>query len=113
MRLIDFHCDTPVELYKKQASLLENDLMVDLKKATAFEAYAQLAAAFYPPQLADRDGMCYVRSVLAYLRQAGATLVCDRASFQSAALIGTPAFIPSIEDARILNGDLNHATELY
>jgi membrane dipeptidase len=113
MRLIDFHCDTPIELYKKKALLLENDLMVDLKKAASFDSYTQLAAVFYPPQLPDRDGMHYVRSVLAYLKKTGAVVVSDRTAFQRAVSGKTPAFIPTIEDARILNGDLSHTNELY
>lgn len=113
MRLIDFHCDTPVELYKKKASLFENDLMVDLKKAALLGSYTQLAAIFYPPHLQDSGGMCYVRSVLEYLKRAGATIVCDRTAFQNAVSTKTPAFIPSVEDARILNGDLRHINELY
>lgn len=113
MRLIDFHCDTPAELYKKRASLLENDLMVDLKKVASFDSYTQLAAVFYPPQLPDCDGMHYVRSVLAYLKQAGAVIVGDRKALQHALSSKIPAFIPSIEDARILNSDLNNANALY
>ena len=113
MRLIDFHCDTPVELYKKQASLIENDLMVDLKKASIFRSYTQLAAVFYPPHMPDNDGMCYVRSVLQYLRQAGAALACDKASLLQAIQSGTPCFIPTVEDTRILNQDPDHISELY
>ena len=113
MRLIDFHCDTPVELYKKQVSFFENDLMVDLNKVSAFSPYTQLAAVFCPPHLRDSDGMCYVRSVLSHLKRAGAMIVCDRTAFQNAVLNGNCAFIPTVEDTRILNHDLSNAKELY
>ena len=113
MRLIDFHCDTPVELYKKKASLFESDLMVDLKKASSFDSYTQLAAVFYPPHLPDTDGMRYVRAVLDNLKQAGAAIVSDRKAFQDAVLNKIPAFIPTVEDARILNGELDNANLLY
>lgn len=113
MRLIDFHCDTPAELYKKKASLLENDLMVDLKKSASFDSYTQLAAVFYPPHLPDADGMYYVRSVLEYLKQTDAMIIGDKKAFQHAVSNSIPAFIPTIEDARILNGELNNANLLY
>ncbi|MBO5327475.1 MAG: membrane dipeptidase [Clostridia bacterium] len=113
MHLIDFHCDTPVELYKKQACLAKNDLMVDLKKASAFQSYTQLAAVFYPPQLPNADGMHYVRSVLEYLEQAGALIIGSRDAMQRSIASGAAAFIPCIEDARVLNGDLHNVTELF
>jgi membrane dipeptidase len=113
MHLIDFHCDTPVELYKKQACLAKNDLMVDLEKASAFRSYTQLAAVFYPPQLPNADGMRYVRSVLEYLEQAGALIIGSRDALQRSIASGAAAFIPCIEDARILNDDLNNVTDLF
>lgn len=87
--------------------------MVDLKKAEIFESYTQLAAVFCPPHLPDRDGMRFVRSVLTYLKSAGAAVVCDRNAYHQAVLNQTPSFIPTIEDARVINGNLEYLNELY
>ena len=113
MRLIDFHCDTPVELYKKRASVFENDLMVDVKKARCFRSYTQLAAVFCPPHLPDCEGLGYVESVLRYLKQSGAAMISERKAFLQSVQSGYPAFIPSVEDARVLNRDLCNIDTLY
>lgn len=43
-RLFDGHCDTAFELWRRKASLRQNTCHVDLKKASAFKAYAQVFA---------------------------------------------------------------------
>ncbi|MBQ8357159.1 MAG: membrane dipeptidase [Clostridia bacterium] len=117
MQLIDFHCDTPTEMWKRKTDLSENGLMVDLKAASAFRSYTQLAAIFTPPTVPDSGGIGYVKAVLDYLvnaaRRCDAQIITNRQSFQSAAYHHFPAFLPTIEDARILDGDIYRADTLF
>lgn len=44
MKLFDAHCDTALELWLRGEGLLENTCHIDLQKARAFSAYAQVFA---------------------------------------------------------------------
>lgn len=72
LRLFDGHCDTAFELWRQKAPLRQNTCHVDLCKASAFEAYAQVFAfcsyAGYLP-FADRNASDFMHLPLKKLRR--------------------------------------------
>ena len=117
MRIVDFHCDTASELYLQHLDFERNPLSVDLSRARRYAAYVQAAAYFCPPELTDEEGYAYNTKVSDHFTEQAAEhhvpLVTDRTSLEDAVACGTPAFLPAIEDARILAGDLTRAEALF
>ena len=120
MKYFDLHCDTPYEIFRKQSKLDKNGHHVSLERAEAsFEAYAQLAAYCASPRV--DDNACYEK----YLRVARYFLdeakrlssrcsVCKSFSdLETAEKEGKIAFFPTVEDARILAGQLDRLDVLY
>ena len=117
MRIVDFHCDTASELYLQKLDLTQNPLSVDLARAREFSAYVQVAAYFCPPELSDEEGYTYITQLSRHFTQltarCGIPLVTDRKALEDAVTRGIPAFVPAVEDSRILAGKPERADALF
>lgn len=117
MNYCDLHCDTPLELYLNDLSFRENSLNISAEKIEKFDNYVQLAAYCAPQNVSNDDGFEECLKVIKYfkaLAKENAYAVCeDRYSLESAVEKGIPAFIITVEDARILNGELTRLDTLY
>ena len=109
--VFDAHCDTPVELWRKNAHLAENAGQVSLKRAQQLDGYIQFFA-FCTPWLADGRS-CRERYLAAYdyfqteLRHTGAAARLCRSTqdAETALQAGQMGVFLSIEGAESLNCD--------
>ncbi len=118
MRVIDFHCDTPKLLYENRASLFFERAMAGTTATAALRPYVQLAACFAPQVEGDDEAFLSVCGMLEHLKQcikaaSDAVLVCDASSLFRAMRQSCTAYIPTVEDARILAGDPSRVDTLF
>lgn len=111
MRLIDFHCDTPTALYRAGRPFAACRLQANPADTADFAFYLQCAACFTPRTVGDADGMAFANAVFDTLFARVAELpdgaiVTSAAQLQTAVSDGKRAFLPTVEDLRIINGDL-------
>ena len=120
MNYFDLHCDTPYELYRKQTKFDKNSHHVSLNKAeNAFGKYAQFAAYCASPKKSDAEAYeeylkCtdYFLSEMERLEESA--MLCTRFSeFEAAVSDGKAAIFPTVEDARILDGDISRLNILH
>lgn len=113
MKLFDLHCDTATRLLSEHQSLTENTFHISLSAARSLESYAQVMAVWTDARLSDALGYARFHEVVKNLRreilQASdlAALVADADGLCGALASGKVAMILSVEDARILEGDLS------
>lgn len=113
MKLFDLHCDTATRLRSEHQSLTENTLHISLSAARSLESYAQVMAVWTDARLSDASGYTRFFEVVKNLRreisQASelVALVEDAETLSTALASGKMAMILSVEDARILEGDLS------
>lgn len=112
MRLFDLHCDTPYEIAHKHVSLTQNDLHISLDKTSPYSTYIQSAAVWSDCRLSDEDAWQeYLRICAHFAREAETcpnTFIGHTADdIRRALSTGERCFIPAVEDARILAGDLS------
>ncbi len=113
LSLFDLHCDTALELYRRNLSLDDSPLAVSLKKASVFEEYIQVMAHWTPTELSDGCGWLQ-------LKQVRKNLLCDKSVLSGKANVARqcperpfpPTLLLSLEDARILEGRLERVNEL-
>ena len=111
MKLFDLHCDSPLRLYRRGASLYENDLHVSLKKASVFERYLQCAAVWSDERLSDSDCLALFINACRYFRsEAEGLMIGSREDLEKATDTG---FILTVEDARLLCKDLENLSLLF
>ncbi len=117
MNYFDLHCDTPFELYKKKADLYSNNLAVSLEKYVSFERKAQVFAVWCEKDATDDEAYLDFRHISGEFREQTekysdfVTLCTDEVSFDE----NTDKLraILSVEDARLLGGDLSRLSVLY
>jgi len=112
LSLIDSHCDTAFELYRRKQSLSKNDCHISLDGAKDYENYAQFFAVWadkrknddecFSDFLAISDNLCRE----AEENSDRLMLVKDFDEMQSAWENGKRAAFLAVEDARILGGRL-------
>ncbi|MBR3998179.1 MAG: hypothetical protein IKI93_07525, partial [Clostridia bacterium] len=56
MKLIDLHCDTVLDLWRKGQSFADCSCDISQKKAEYLDKYIQLTAVFTSPKLTDGEG---------------------------------------------------------
>ena len=117
MKLFDLHCDTALELWLQKQPLCDNSLHVSLKKTAPYEAYVQIAAVWSDRRLDDeaawRQYLAVSDAFAAEIaRTPGARLAADAASIAAGAAAGERVFVPAVEDARLLGGDLSRLETL-
>ena len=112
MKLFDLHCDTPYEMAHKNAPLTHNNLHISLEKTAPYSAYIQSAAVWSDCRLSDEDAwQDYLRISQLFLRSVedcpDAIIARTADDLRRARDTGERCFIPAVEDARILCGDLS------
>lgn len=117
MNYCDLHCDTPLKLYETGGSLLDGEADVTVEKLGFTDKYVQLAA--YCPPAGDSDGEAYEKfyrvreAFLKEAEQSGCAVCTDAAEIDSALGSGKASFVLTVEDARILEGDVQRLKGLY
>ena len=110
MKLIDFHADTPSLLFEKNLPAKGNGAAADMARSRAVCAFGQVAALFCPPRLSDDAGFSHVTAMAADFRarlaKTDAVLVSDGTRFAENFKRGACTYLLSVEDLRILGGDL-------
>ena len=114
LSLFDLHADTAWAMYQTKQLLTSNGLAISLKKAEKFERYIQTMALWTSPNLDNDKG--YVE-----LLKMAESLKCDPALQNGDAELCTScpprisqkaSLILSVEDARILDGQIERVGEL-
>lgn len=113
IRLFDGHCDTAYELWRRGEPLLQNTCHIDLKKASAFGAYAQVFAFCSYAGRADADCEAMLTEPLAVLRAqvrenaAKVAFADSRDTIMSTLSAEKVAALLSVEGAEVIACDLN------
>ena len=117
MNLCDLHCDTALWLYLRDASLTDNPFHISEKLFRGYEKYIQLAAVFTSPRLSNDEGYRQFWQVRERLIEECAKLeiplVGSSAELYNAIRDRGRAFILTVEDVRIADGDISRIRELY
>lgn len=112
LSLADIHCDTALEMFKKGERFYDNSLSVSSRLAEVYENYIQVIAIWSDKRL-DNDG-AYKQffDVLEHLKGCVET-DSSVAFFDGKSFPAKNNLILSVEDARILNGDMSRLVELH
>ena len=95
MKFFDLHCDTAYEMYIQNEGLKENKLNISLERAKCFDEYKQVMALWCNNERTDEECFCdFLKMHENFLRHSPVP-----ASFGP--------FVFSLEDARLLCGDLS------
>lgn len=119
MNLFDLHCDTALYLYKKNLSLTDNNLHISLDRAAKYPHYAQVMAIWSDKRLDDRAAYRqYHHSADYFLRQVDTyrdrAMICRTAGdLHTAWDTGRSALFLAVEDARILEGEIDRLPVLF
>ena len=105
MDLFDLHCDTLTKLYDLGSDLSDSPAAISQSTISRFEKYAQIFAVFSEPGLSDDD--CYKRffDVASYFKEMPFALTGED--------IERTGNILSVEDARLLSGDISRLDALF
>ena len=115
LSLFDLHCDTAYEMLRQKQPLFANKLAVSLENAACFERYVQIMALWTDFRLGNADGWEQLLCMLKNLQndpalQSGAAMLVNRFP---ARLSYTPVLMLAVEDARILDGQLDRVDRLW
>ena len=111
--LFDLHCDTAFEMEKRGESLTENNLAVSLTHAKEISPYVQVMAFWTPQTLSDEAGwQAFLRVYHHFMDDPAVKAQRVRIGSYSAS-DGRPTLLFSIEDGRILAGDLSRLNTLH
>jgi len=119
MKLIDLHCDTAKRMYQLKTQLSSNDLHISLKKAQKYDNYAQFMAFFTPHQLNNEEGFYHFLENYGYFiaeiseNADKVDIIHEGSQINNIWNDGKCAILISIEDARILNGNIERLDYLY
>lgn len=105
--LFDLHADTLGEMYKKKELLTKNNLHISLEKAKIFEPYVQIMAIWSDFRLSNEDAYGNFYKTLEYSRLQGLKFATKRDEIKNGALI------LGVEDARLINGNIERLDKLY
>lgn len=104
--LFDLHCDTLYELYLRNESFDSSNLHISKDKAKNFAPYIQIFAIWCNYSLSNDDAYINFFNVLDYAKQ-------NCFSFSTTPILRQNTSILSVEDARLLNGDIKRLDILY
>lgn len=118
MKLIDLHCDTALDLYRKKLSLADCDCHISLKKASYLDKYIQTTAIFTSPKLTDDEGWeVFLRArenLIAECEKCSVPLIASKGELEDfLASDKKTAFVLAVEDVRILGSKIERVKELY
>lgn len=117
MKYFDLHCDTAYELYARGEKLSGTSLNVTADKISPFESYVQLSAYCAPEN--DSDEEAYLKffrvkdNFKKELSENSFRLCTTSEEIKGCVSSHTPAFVMTVEDARILNGRLSRLETFY
>ena len=112
MKFADMHCDTLTELYDAGYDIESAPLHISLNGARELSPYVQIAAVWTDKRLTDDEAFRRFFSVMNSFRESrsyrnGKIRFCrTRDELEAAAKEHIPAFVPAIEGARLLGGDI-------
>ena len=112
LSLSDIHCDTALELFKLKEDFSKNSLSVSSRLADEFDRYIQVAAVWSDKSLECDQAYERFFEVVKYLEDSikndsSVTFFCG------GELTSKKSLVLAVEDARLLNGDINRLTSLY
>ncbi len=106
MDYFDLHSDTLTELFDRGETLKESSCHVTSETVSRFDRYAQVAAVF--SKKGESDIECFRRfsaTADSFKNKNGFEFVKDYEDIRRNTKEGTPSFILSVEDARLLSSD--------
>ena len=107
----DMHCDTPFEVYRNATSFSENDLAVSAKKASTYSDYLQVTAVWSDKAKDNDTAFYHTLDVIDYFKEDISK--DENVSFLADNKAPKIKLVLSVEDARILNGDISRFYTLY
>ena len=112
--LTDLHCDTPYEIFKRRLSFNNSLLAISLENTLCYEKYIQVAAIWSDNALDNTAAYKRFFEIADYFRkdiskQEDSVLYNSDVDTEKARRL----FILSVEDARILDGDLCRLDALH
>ena len=111
LSLADMHCDTPFELFSRSQSFWNTDCAVSFEKANAYDSFLQVTAVWSDKKI--DDNAAYAKALNIIDRFKSDVDANKNASFWIDGIDTKMRFILSIEDARILGGDITRLHTLY
>ncbi len=112
LSLADIHCDTAFELFKRSESFLDTSLSVSAKLAVAFDNYIQVTAIWSDKRLDNDTAYQRFFQIREYLKKDIEKNISAKL-YDGKELSKKNNLILSVEDARILNGDISRLKSLY
>lgn len=111
--LFDLHCDTAFRMLTERQPLERNDFAVSLEKANGFERYIQVMALWIDHRRKDSDGWRFFWQMLKNLKS-DPSLLEKKVHLTSSCPAPNEhrSLLLSLEDARILEGDLSRLDQL-
>lgn len=110
MRLTDMHCDTPLEIYRNKSSLLDGNTAFTVEKCKGYESVMQVMAFWSDPKKTPDECYSDFISMFDYLsceiEKANDSTGQDKSFYEKF------KFIPAVEGARLLGGDLTRLSVL-
>lgn len=119
MKLVDLHCDTAYRIHRKNATLAKNDYHISIDKITKYDNYAQFTAFYIDSRLSDEEGYLRFYEMYGYFsgelakNKDKVVKITDGRKLPEVWESGRAAVIFSVEDARILAGDISRLDALY
>ena len=109
--LFDTHADTPYELHKRNEKLTNNSLHISLDKTNNYKEFCQCMAVWSDKCLSDDEAFWQFSQVYDYfktvIKQCNTAQLCrNYKEIEQALSSEKSAFILTVEDARILNGEI-------
>ncbi|MBQ7172359.1 MAG: membrane dipeptidase [Clostridia bacterium] len=114
LSFFDLHCDTPLRLWQTGSELEKNALHVDLDRAAGLSRYLQCAAIWSDRRYSDEEALAVFFESERYFRAEAKKNACPILTgdgFRSFA--GRRGFLLTLEDARLLCGDLANVDLLF
>lgn len=119
MKLFDLHCDTAYSLYHEKQPLADGNCHISLDRSACFERYAQVMAVWTSKRIDNQTGFTRFHVITDnLLRQIDdnrhRTAFCRSTEQMHAAWeAGKSALFLAVEDARILDGEIDRLDVLY
>ena len=115
LSLFDWHCDTANEMLRQDQELTRNHLAVSLEHASVFSNYIQVMALWTEYGLSDEEGWNRYHAMLKNLKADPAFEQRKARLCTSAPCLKTPLpkLLLGVEDARILNGQIERLDRLH
>lgn len=119
MKLFDLHCDTATRLLAENQGLYDNGFHVSLKKSAYLSRYAQVMAIWTDKRLTDSEGYERFFEVIknleneAHINKNSVKIIKNAYELNDSITLGITPLIVSVEDARILENDIERLTVLY